>query len=234
MIYLFHGNDASGAKQKIQKLTDALLKKKPDALHFYFDDRSLDNEFLKSLFQSSGLFAEHHIVFLDRTFTLLESKDLVKDMKKSAHVFILFEDGLDAKDLNYIKKHSQKDEEFVEKKSIKKEPRKNIFALTDAIASRDKKKAWVLYRELVGEGMSADEIQPMFFWQVKSMLQASNAKNATESGLKPFVFDKAKRGAERYGKDRLNELSRSVVDALYMSRRGGNLENRLEQILLSL
>lgn len=234
MMYLFYGTDAPRAKQKIHKLTQALLKKKPDALHFSFDDRTLDTEFLKSLFQSAGLFAEHHIVFLDRTFSLLESRDLVQNMKDSSHVFILYEEVLPAKDVSYLKKHSEKVEEYEEEKTEKKEDKKNIFALTNALTARDKKRAWVLYRELVDDGVSAEEIQPMVFWQIKTMLQALDAKSAQEAGLKPFVYTKAKQGAGKYGGEELRRLSRSVVDSLYKSRQGKDLEVTLEKILLTL
>lgn len=234
MIYFFYGTDASRAKQKVHKLTEALLQKKPDALHFSFDDRSLDNEFLKSLFQSAGLFAEHHIVFLDRVFPVLESRDLVQDMKKSGHIFILFEDTLVKKDIDFIKKHSEKHEEYTASKTAKKDPRKDIFSLTNALAARDKKRSWVVYRELVDSGVSPDEIQPLLFWQTKAMLQALEAKNAQEAGLKPFVYTKAKQGASKYGGEELRQLSRALVNALYVSRQGGELENELEKVLISL
>lgn len=234
MIYFFYGNDAVKAKLKIKKLTKVLLSKKSEALHFYFDDRTFDNEFVKSLFQSRGLFAEHHIVFLDRTFNLFESKDLVKDMQKSSHIFILFEDILQKKEIEYIKKYSEKSEEHEIKGVDNKNSRRNIFSLTDALMSRDKKRAWMLYRNLIEEGISPEEIQPMLFWQVKTMLVSVNSKSSTEAGLKSFVYSKSKKGAENYGKEELRKISRDIVQALYNSRRGSNLENELERVLLSL
>lgn len=234
MIYFFHGEDAVRAKQKIRKLTDALLSKRPEAVHFYFDDQTLDNDFLKGIYRSAGLFSEHHIVVLDRVFYVLESKDAIESMKESEHVFILFEDKLQKEDLKYLQKNSEKSEEFIDQKLEKKDSRKNFFALTDAVCSGDKKKSWMLYRELIDDGTSAEEIQPMLFWQIKTMLMASESKDAGEAGLKPFVFTKGRRGTERYGKERVKELSRKIVNALYGSRQGKNLENELEKILLAL
>ena len=234
MIYFFHGGDAVRAKQKIRKLTNALLSKKPEATHFYFDDQTLDNNFLKGLYRSTGLFAEHHIVVLDRVFYALESENVIESMKDSEHVFIIFEDKLQKEDLKYLQKNSEKSEEFNEPKPDKKDSRKNFFALTDAVCSGDKKRSWMLYRELIDDGASAEEIQPMLFWQIKTMLIASESKNAVEAGLKPFVFTKSRRGTEKYGKERVRELSRKIVNALYDSRQGKNLENELEKILLML
>lgn len=236
MIYLFFGDNATSAKKKIRKLTEALISKKPDALHFYFDDRSLDNEFIKSIFQSTGLFAEHHIVVLDRTYGSLESKDLVKDMKKSSHVFILFEENLQKKDLDYLKKHSEKFEEFKGKEKVKNEDRSKIFKLTDALGSRDRKRLWSLYREYLEEdGLPLErEIFPMLFWQIKGMLAIKNSKNAKEAGLKPFVFSKNKRYVEKYSQDDLRDLSRRMVKALVDSRRGKDLENEIEKLILTI
>jgi len=232
MIYFFYGTDASKAKQKIKKLINVLLAKKSNALHFYFDDRSLDNEFIKGLFQSTGLFAEHHIIFLDRTFNVLESRDLIKEMKVSPHIFILLEDALNKKDLDYIKKYSEKSEEFRGEGAVKRESRPKVFALTDALGDRDRKRAWIIYRQFVDEGLSVEEILPVLFWQVKTMLMAKNSKGAKETGLEPFVYAKSKRYADKYSLDDLRNLSRVLVKALYDSRKGRDLENELEKVLL--
>ena len=234
MIYFFYGTDAVRAKQKIRKLTDALLSKKPEAVYFYFDDQTLDNDFLRGIYRSAGLFSEHHIIVLDRVFCVLESKEAIENMKDSEHVFILFEDKLQKEDLKYLQKSSEKSEEFTDQKSEKKDSRKKLFALTDAVCSRDKKRSWMLYRGLIDDGTGAEEIQPMLFWQIKTMLIASESKNAEEAGLKPFVFTKNRRGTEKYGKEEVRELSRKSVKALYDSRQGKNLENELEKILLAL
>ena len=234
MIYFFHGTDAARAKQKIRKLTDALLSKKPDAVYFYFDDQTLDSNFLEGIYKSTGLFSEHHIIVLDRVFYVLESKETIENMRDSEHVFILFEDTPQKEDLRYLQKNSEKSEEFNEQKLDKKDSRKNLFALTDAVCSGDKKISWMLYRELIDSGTSAEEIQPMLFWQLKTMLMVSESKNAGEAGLKPFVFTKSRKGIEKHGKEKVRELSRKIVNALYDSRQGKNLENELEKVLLTL
>lgn len=234
MLYFYYGADAPKAKQKIAKLIKSLLAKKPDASHYYFDDRSLDQEFLRGLFQSVGLFAEHHVIVLDRVYAVLDNKKALEEMKNSSHVFVLYEEELKKEDFKEISKYSEKIEKYEEskKKNIKKNP--DLFALTDTIGTRDKKRAWVLYRELVSDGVVPDQIQPMVFWQVKSMLACRAAKSADAAGVKPFVFNKIKQNSSKYTTEELRELSRKVVGALYNSRQGGDFENELEKVLLSL
>ena len=69
-----------------------MLLKKPDALYFYFDDRSFEPEFVKGLFQSVGLFSEQHIVVLDRVSAVFDIETIVEDMSISSHIFILFKE----------------------------------------------------------------------------------------------------------------------------------------------
>lgn len=227
MIYFFHGNNAFSAKSKISKLKEALLSKKPDALYLSFDDRNLDIEFIKSLFGSVGLFEEHHIIFIDRSFSLIG--EFLDEMKDSSHVFILFED----KEVKDISKRSEKIEEHSSKAKVVKEFSK-IFILTDAIGKRDKKRSWSTYQELLLSGMSPDEILPMIFWQIKGMLAVSYSKNKEGSGLKPFVYSKSKKYSENYSKEELKEISRKLVNVLYGARKGKDMSVGLERMILSI
>ena len=85
--------------------------------------------------------------------------------------------------------------------------------MAEALASRDKKRSWGLFHELLDSGFSAEEIIHTLFWQVKTMLSNYVSKNATDAGVKPFVYSKTKKYINKYSIEDLKKLSKSMVDA---------------------
>ncbi len=230
MIYFFYNTP----KEKVHTLVQGLLKRKPDAMYFRFDEDTFDGEFLKGLFESQGLFEAHHIVYLDELYTTGTFSMFLKEMQKSENIFVVYERDLLAKDLKQIEGCSEKvvKEEKVKKKSLG--VKENPFALTEALGKRDKKKAWILYQDALISGKAPEEIQGLLFWQVKSMVLASRAKNATDTGLKPFVYTKAKGFAKNYTQDELIKMSAELVHISDQGRKGGDVGVLLEKFLLTL
>ena len=111
----------------------------------------------------------------------------------------------------------------------------NIFALTDAIAKRDKREAWVVYEKALASGMVADEIFYRVFWGVKILLLTSKTKSAEEAGLNPFVYKKSKTALQHWSLEELETISEKLVSGHHLARRGqGEMETMIEKILLSL
>ena len=111
----------------------------------------------------------------------------------------------------------------------------NIFALTDAIGARDKKRAWILYQEALGAGLSAEEIFFKIVWQVKTLLLASKTKSLLETDMKPFSYSKAKSYLKNFKPNELEKLSEDLVVGYHRARQGkGELETFVEKILLGL
>src|SRR3990167_5257880 len=76
--------------------------------------------------------------------------------------------------------------------ALRSRPEFNIFTFTDAVGSRQKKQAWILYRKALSVGISAEEIFYKLVWQIKSMLIVSKTKNVGETDMKTFPYNKAK------------------------------------------
>jgi len=94
----------------------------------------------------------------------------------------------------------------------------NVFALGDALISRDKIKLWSIYLEALESGKTAEEIQGVLLWQAKAMALASKGKNAGSTGLKPFVYSKAKNAGARYSKQEMEDLPWSLTKTLHNAR----------------
>jgi DNA polymerase III delta subunit len=126
-------------------------------------------------------------------------------------------------------------EEEIIKSAAKKESF-NIFTLTDAIGSRNKKNAWILYQQALASGMVADDIfWRAIAWEIKTLLLASKTANAVEAGLNPFVYQKAKAYSKNFKSGELEQISEDLVVGYHNARRGiGEIETLIEKMLLGL
>jgi|SRR3989304_5546472 len=119
--------------------------------------------------------------------------------------------------------------------ALRSRPEFNIFTFTDAVGSRQKKQAWILYRKALSVGISAEEIFYKLVWQIKSMLIVSKTKNVGETDMKTFPYNKAKSFLKNFKPDELEALSEGLVVGYSLIRRGeGEMEMFVEKILLSL
>ncbi len=239
MLYVIHGTDIAKGRDKSGSLIASLRSKRPDATFVRIDGDNWSPDLIQEHAGGQGLFSNKYIIFLDRVTENARAKeelvDLVELMKESTNVFIV----LEAKVLTELKKafekYAEKVVECEEVKDLKKESKSdfNIFALADAVGSRDSLKSWIIYRQAVDSGLEAESIIGTLFWQVKSMILARNTNSATESGLNPFVFSKSKKYASNYSEKELNILMEKLVTLYHDGHRGmRDLELSVERMML--
>jgi DNA polymerase III delta subunit len=217
MIYFLHGTDIDKARTKAHEMVDALLKKKPDASFFTMNNENWSMAQIQEYSGGQGLFAQKYIVFLDR---LCEDKkikedflDYIKEIGESENIFILLEGKLDKATITKIEKKSEKTQEFALPKEEKKEEY-NAFALANAVGNRDRKNAWVLYRQAIDKGDAPEALHGMIFWKVKQMMTSYSST---------------------YSKEELYSLADRLVSVYHDSRRGVHeLETGVEAFILSL
>lgn len=112
-------------------------------------------------------------------------------------------------------------------------PPPNSFALVDAVQAGDRKRAWILYRQLIVSGASAEEVHGTLAWAARGVVLASKTKSADEAGMKPFPYDKAKRVARTLPPGVAEAQSAELVRLYHDARMGrGTLEDLLEVYLL--
>jgi DNA polymerase III delta subunit len=244
MLYVFCGPDIAQSHEKSQKLIGSLRAKKPDAA---FEQVTADNwssALIENHLGGQGLFSNKYIVLLDRVTENEEAKEKLADfnepMNESPNIFIVLEGKLNADLKKSFEKYAAKvvvsSESSVNLKGSKVysgKPEFNVFALGDAVGSRDGIKAWAVYRQAVDIGLESEGILGTLFWQVKSMIMARDAKSAGESGLSPFVFSKSKRYAENYSEVELRNLLSGLITLYHDGHRGlRDLELATERLML--
>lgn len=236
MLYFLYGTDTNESRKKLQALLGSLAKKRPDAEVFRLKEDNWNEATFQELLNAQGLFDQKYIAVLDGLLEYKESTELVVDnvktMQESAHVFLMIENSPAKKVVEVVEKHAEKTQEFA--RPEKKKEFFNTFALGDALGSKDKKSLWVGYLEALKQGVSAEEICGVLFWQVKNIILAMETKSASESKLSPFVDSKARKFAKNFTKEELYRISSVLVDATEKVRNGeGEMEILLERVVLS-
>ncbi len=248
MLYVFHGSDTHSAITKSSALVNSLRAKKPDASYVRVEAGTWTSSIIEEHLGGQGLFSNKYIILLDRIMENLEAKEKLPEfasaMNESANIFVVVEGKLNAE----LKKAFEKSaEKMVECEEIQKQERDlskslsgrnrkeefNIFALADAVGQKDSFKAWSVYRQAIDNGVEAESIAGTLFWQIKSMILAKMTSTATEAGLNPFVFGKAKRYSNNYSPDELGQWAKNIIGLYHDGHRGKvDLELSLEKFLL--
>ena len=225
MIYLLYGDNFTQARAKLREIIESQLKKNPDASYFKLNDETWDESKLEEFIGGQGLFQNKYIVVLDGLLEDNDSEKIVlekiKELEASENIFIIIERSLTKDKLGKIEKRAQKVQKFESVKKIVSEKKEfNVFALTDALGARDKKKLWLLYEKGILSGMDPEEMHRLFFWQVKAMLGALNSESAMFAGLNPFVYKKSLEFARNFKKEELVDLSSKLISIYHEARRG--------------
>ena len=158
-----------------------------------------------------------------------EVQQSLKEMAESPNTFIVLEEALLAAAKKTYAKHAAVCEEF----TAAKEERFNTFAMADALAQKDRRQLWVLLQQAKGQGLAAEEIIGMLWWQLKALRLAEVTSSATEAGMKDFPYNKAKRSLAKFGPGEVLRASQSLI-TLYHDGHAGvrDIDLALEQWVL--
>ncbi len=157
-------------------------------------------------------------------------KTNLEAMAESGNVFIVLEGALLAPAKKAYAKHAATVEEFTAEKT----ERFNTFVMADALASKDRRKLWVLLQEARLNGLAPEEIIGMLWWQLKALRLAEVTAKAAEAGMKDFPYNKAKRALPKFAAGEVSALSHSLL-SLYHDGHSGvrDIDLALERWVLA-
>jgi DNA polymerase III delta subunit len=223
-----YGKEEEKARTKTRDLTDALRKKKPDAVFFRITEINFTEQPLSFLVAGQGLFESKYIVLFDNVFSTKDFKEeiigMLAEIKDSEHVFVILEKDIDKKTLDKLEKHAAKMQEFASgaaaEKAASGKKAYNPFALSDALLNRNRKDLWMLLLEAKQRGTAAEETHGIIWWQMKAVKLAIESKDAKEADLSPFVFTKAKRAEKIFSKEELGTMLFQLTSMYHDAHRG--------------
>ena len=115
-----------------------------------------------------------------------------------------------------------------------KPTRFNTFQLADALVSKDKRRLWVLVQQARQAGIAAEEIIGVLWWQLKAIRLTQLTTSPAAAGLKPFVYQKAKRASAVYTEPVLHTMMQSLLAVYHEGHEGRDIDLALEKWVLEL
>lgn len=238
MLYIFYGTNIDASREKMNALIDTLRAETPDAPYERMTADQFDLDVIRSRAEEIALFSPRTITVLDG---VLEGKDAAEsfvkiagDLARSENIFALFAEKI-GKDLLDACKSAGAEIVLSDTKNRSKEwSGGTTFALADAYVKGDKKNAWVFLQNAKAEGARDEEIAGALFWRVKTMLLAVTCRSAEEAGLKPFVFQTAKRLSAGKTEREIKKMLGDIVSLIHNTRRNSeHLDVAIEKLLLN-
>jgi hypothetical protein len=233
MLYVFHGTDTIRVRTEGFKKAEEYAQE--SGVVETITSETCTKEILQNALGAASLFYQREVFVLEtlsHTDEMFEVfLDMLPQLNDSPNVFVVIEEKLTAGVERTIKAHAAGVTSYA--RDARKEF--NVFALTDALLLRDKKTLWLLLMEAWKEGKKSEEIIGTLMWQLKTIRLARLIGSAEETGLKPFVYDKARRSERKFSKEEIEAKAHSLV-MLYHDGHSGkrNIDWALEKWVLTL
>lgn len=222
MFYLIYGKDSFQGREKLKELTDFFQKKIGNLGIFRIEDENFDPVQFEELIRSQMLFGKKHLVVCNRVLKNSGAKFFVEKnierISATPNIFLFFEEEMGKELLDLFKKHGEKVQEFKLKRVAENQKDYKPFAICDAVAEKNKSRAWVLFQKALLSGVPADEVFYKIVWQIKALLLIK--KNPQETGLHPFVVQKNLVNAENFTEQELINYSFKLLKTYHNIRRG--------------
>ncbi len=117
----------------------------------------------------------------------------------------------------------------------------NLFHIADAVAVRDKARAWLLFQKSLILGLDPEEVFWKIAWQIKNNLllkrlsHLSEGKIAEITHMHPYVVKKTVSALRFFTEEELSRYSLNLVKLYHDSRRGlADFETGIEKFLIKL
>ncbi len=213
MLTVLVGNDTGKRAKRLDVLLAPAQKSGGDIQ--VFSDVNFDATIFRTIAESMSLFGGTSTVILSGVGDVAELRDSLEKilpiLSESPHTFIVSETSLLAPFLKKVQSSGGAIEKFELAEKIKKGEAFNSFLLTDAFSERKRSVAWPLYRKAIDLGVEPRELAGKIFWATKNMLLAKKTTGASESGLNPFVYSKAKLGSKNFSDAELEKIATELT-----------------------
>ena len=237
MLYLLSGK--SNKRKEYIKLITEKYSLVPQ--HIYDNDIQ-DMEITQITSTQTGLFGDKELYVIHNLCRTLDLKNILLGFAESENIFIFSEDSVTKPIIKVFEKHDSDIQDFgKEDLPAGRQEKKNsfnMFSLTDALGTRDKKKLWLLFQEAKKNG-SPEEIHGILFWQIKNLaLVKSSATNLPAGrqvpGMNPFVYKKTSGYAQKFSDTEIKKMTRDLVYMFHNRDMYSTLDIEIEKFILNI
>ena len=236
MIYLVFGNDVKTRSKNRDDVYSTLNKQNKNFVTIFHNDTNTSIDDLQNLSTTTSMFGEKYIIECQHLLGIPDFEEWILEniskLESSSNIFFFIESQPLTKDVvTKFKKHGEVVGEG--EKVTKQSQRFNVFSISDAFIQKDKKKAWMLYRSAIDNGIDPREISGILFWAVKNLILVEKSKNQTEAGLNPFVYKKTQSVLPKWKKEELDKCAMDLVHLYHDSQFGKtDFVNTFEKFVL--
>jgi hypothetical protein len=240
MIYLFHGSDVEQVRRKAFAWVKAAQTKEPSLAYVRLAREDLSSPVLEEAISSGGLFVKRLLVVLDDPFPIARATE--EGDGDEEEMGSLVEEQIDAlvESNNVILIVAPKLLSAKAKKISAKAKQTYVFnapavakrgfnaSLPDALGARNREKLWLELTRALRTGDAPEMLHGLLHWKARQLFeQAKIAENSLPGA--------SRRGVRVWKSQEARELSRSLIELLQASRRGGlSLALALERLALSI
>ncbi len=233
MLYVYYGNDAVRIREAAHKKILELNAGSDEVVEISAE--TYEEGMVTDILESESLFGGVKLVRIDRPSgepkLFAECVDCLQTLADSVHHFVLIEETLNAAQKKKFTAVTKECYEY----SAETGGAFNSFSLTDALVARDKKRVWILLNEAWQHNLSPEEVVGLLFWQVKTLRIVAKSKNSEHTGLKPFVYQKAKAALRNFKIEEIDQMSRILVRMYHDAHLGKvDMKQALEKWVLQL
>ncbi|MEK7462031.1 MAG: hypothetical protein AAB618_00445 [Patescibacteria group bacterium] len=230
MLAVFYGTDRRAIRDRAQTEIDK-FEVSPTIIY----DSEYKLGLVASAVGASSLFGGKECFLLD---TPSGDEDFeseifgtLAELAASHNIFIVLEGPLLADKKKKYSKQATEIEEFTATKATDF----NRFAITEALAKKDKKQLWVLLQEARAAGVRDEETIGLLWWQLKSLRLAKLSRSAKEAGMKDYPYKKATQSLRNFKDGEVEALSRSLLELYHLAHQGKrDLDGALEEWILGI
>lgn len=236
MITIIYGTDREKSRAKWRRLVGGVKEKGGEIFNFHSE--SWSEEKFEELINGQNIFGNKLAVICDHLLSNVEAGEFVakrvEDLVNSPNNFLFLETEISKELLKKLEKVGAKLESFDLKQVADKEQSGfNLFLITDALAAKNRKQAWLLLAEALESGVNAEDIYWKFVWQIKNLLLVKSMGDKQITSMKPYPLSKAKSYVKNYKIEELRDLSSRLL-AIYSDSRKGKQDfaTALERLVL--
>lgn len=232
MYVFFYGSDRSKVRDSATLYIDKNLPTETTISTIEAND--YQSGWLMDMLGANSLFGGQEWFMLD---TPSDNCDFSADVNKSLaelansnNVFVILESSLLAPEKKKYTKYATEITEF----NLDKGKVFNVFSLAEALTEKDKRRLWVLLQEAKLEGLRAEEMVGILWWQLKVLRLAKFTNSAAEAGMKDYPYNNAKRALTKFSEGEVKQLAQSLLE-LYHDGHAGlrDTDVALEEWVLS-
>ncbi len=193
MLLFLHGKNESIAFQKAKAWKDQILKEKNISDSIVFLEKNFEDQDFGTLATDVSIFGDISAYFIKLKKEEVLNERHVLDFVNSENIFVIFSNSKDL--LDTVEQLKATKNIFIQKIE---EEKTDFFPshFVEALQKKDKKNSWKYFRELSTE-KAGEEIYGVCIFAYKSLFAAATfSGNSSNSGVKDFSFNNAKRNLQ--------------------------------------